>query len=45
MNRINLIWEKRQEYYDEVNKRFHTKLQLCLLAAMGLIVLFCFIYG
>ena len=45
MNRINLIWERHHEFWDEANKRFHNRLQLCLLAAIGLIVLFCIIYG
>jgi len=42
MNRINLVWKKRSEYLDEANKRFHNRLQLCLLAAIGLIVMFSF---
>ena len=45
MNRINLVWKERSEYLDEANKQFHRRIQFCLLAAIVLIVLFCFIYG
>ena len=45
MNRINLIWEKRNEYWDETNNRFHNRLQICCMVVIVLMFAFLFIYG
>lgn len=41
MNRINLIWEERNEYWE----RFHYRFQLACLLMIALMFVLLFIYG